>query len=189
MNTTIIVSNPSKDSFSKKILESVKNGLDRKNKSYNIIDLYEDNFNPIMTQKQLELYSSGQTDDDLVKEYQSNLKESDEIILIFPIWYNNVPAMLKGFFDKVFVKEFAFTEEYKRPKGLLTNIKSGILITTSESDTEYIKNELNDPITNTIINGTLSVVGMNNIKWINNNLASSNDNKKQQFLDEINKYF
>ena len=60
-----------------------------------------------MTAKQEQLYAKGQTDDELVKKYQKHLKESDEIILVFPLWFNNVPAILKGFFDKVFLKEFA----------------------------------------------------------------------------------
>ena len=37
-------------------------------------------------------------------KYQKHLKESDEIILVFPLWFNNVPAILKGFFDKVLLK-------------------------------------------------------------------------------------
>lgn len=184
MKTTIIRCNPSENSFSKNILEKVLSILNEKNKSFNIIDLYNDNFNPVLTEADEKLYSIGETNDDLVKKYQNSIKESDEIILIFPIWWNNVPAMLKGFFDKVFIKNFAFTDESGRPKGLLTNIKKGLIITTSESDASYIKNDLGNPIENTIIKATLEVAGMSNIKWINNNMASSNC-EKENFLNEI----
>ncbi len=189
MSTTIIVSNPSKDSFSQKVLNSIIDGLRSKNKMYDVIDLYEDNFNPVMTKEEVELYSKGKIKDVLVKKYQDILKESDEIVLVFPIWYNNVPAILKGFFDKVFVKEFAFVEKNKRPQGLLTNIKSGLVITTSETDTDFIKNELGDPIKNAIINGTLNMVGMSNISWINSNLADDNEENKKVYLENIKKYF
>lgn len=188
MSTTIIVSNPSKNSFSEEVLNSVIDGLSSKNKIYDVIDLYEDKFNPVMTKEEVNLYSKGETKDTLVKKYQAILKESDEIIFIFPIWHNNVPAILKGFFDKVFVKEFAFIEENKRQKGLLINIKSGMVITTSETDTDFIKNELGNPIENAIIKGTLNVVGMSNIKWLNNNLANENPNAKKAYLENIKNY-
>ena len=112
------------------------------------------------------------------------LKNIKNIVFIFPIWWNNVPAMLKGFFDKVFIKEFAFIEENNKPKGLLNNINKGLLITTSESDCSYIKNDLGNPIEKTIIKATLEVVGMSNIKWINVNMEPE-DQEKQSFLQEI----
>ncbi|HSQ88851.1 NAD(P)H-dependent oxidoreductase [Romboutsia sp.] len=189
MKTTIIVSNPNENSFSKSIMDKAVEGLNKKQKSYEVIDLYKDKFNPVMNDKEVKLYAQGKSDDDLVIKYQDILKQSDELILIFPIWWNNVPAILKGFFDKVFIKEFAFTDENNRPKGLLNNIKSGLCITTSESDTDYIKNELGNPIEETIIKATLNVAGMSNFKWINNNLANDNEKDKDEFLKNIENYF
>lgn len=189
MNTTIIISNPNKNSFNQNIMDNVIKGIEKCGKNYSIIDLYQDEFNPVMTSEEVKLYTKGESDDNLVKKYQNILKESDEIVLIFPIWWNNVPAMLKGFFDKVFIKEFAFEEKNNRPKGKLSHIKKGILITTSESDTQYIKNELGNPIENTIIKSTLNICGIENIKWINNNLANNSEADKDKFLSNIEVYF
>ena len=188
MNSTIIVANPCNDSFSKSILENVANSLKEKGKSYEVIDLYQDNFNPVMNSKDVELYSKGESSDELVKKYQSILKSTDQLVCIFPIWWNSCPAMLKGFFDKVFLKEFAFKEENKRPIGLLTNIKCGAVITTSESDTEYIVKELDNPIESTFVKGILNVAGINNIEWINANLADKSEESKNSFLNDIPKY-
>lgn len=189
MNTAIIISNPDKNSFNKNIMDNVIKGIEKCGKNYSIIDLYEDKFNPVMTAEEVKLYTKGESDDKLVKKYQNTLKESDEIVFIFPIWWNNVPAMLKGFFDKVFIKEFAFEEKNNRPKGKLNHIKKGMIITTSESDTEYIKDELGNPIENTIIKSTLNICGIENIKWINNNLANDDKCDKNEFLINIEKYF
>lgn len=189
MNTTIVISNPDKNSFNKNIMDNVIKGIEKCGKNYSIIDLYEDKFNPVMTAEEVKLYTKGESDDKLVKKYQNILKESDEIVFIFPIWWNNVPAMLKGFFDKVFIKEFAFEEENNRPKGKLNHIKKGMIITTSESDTEYIKDELGNPIENTIIKSTLNICGIENVKWINNNLANDNKCDKDEFLKNIEVYF
>lgn len=184
MKTTIITCNPSENSFSKDITKKVIDGLNQKGKKYELLDLYKENFNPVMTEEDEKLYSVGKSTDKLVEKYQQIIKESDQVVFIFPIWWNNVPAMLKGFFDKVFIKEFAFVEENGRPKGLLTNIKSGFVITTSESDAAYIKNDLGNPIENTIIKATLEVAGMSNIKWLNNNMAGSKE-ESENFLKEV----
>ena len=184
MKTLIIECNTSEKSFGKTIKEKVISILEKNKRAYDVIDLYKDNFNPIMSEEDEKLYNQGETSDELVKKYQKYIKESDERVFIFPIWWNNVPAMLKGFFDKVFIKEFAFIEENNKPKGLLNNINKGLLITTSESDCSYIKNDLGNPIEKTIIKATLEVVGMSNIKWINVNMEPE-DQEKQSFLQEI----
>ncbi|WP_195237513.1 MULTISPECIES: NAD(P)H-dependent oxidoreductase [unclassified Romboutsia] len=180
MKTTIIVASPSEKSFSKKIVEKLSKKLIENRAEYEIIDLYKDNFNPVMTEKEEKLYNEGKTDDELVKKYQQSIRNSDEIILVFPVWFNNVPAILKGFFDKVFIKNFAFSEEDNKTKGLLTNIKSGMVITTSESNTSYLKDKLNNPIETVIIKGTLEVCGMKNIKYINLNVE---DKEKEDVFE------
>ena len=180
MKTTIIVASPSEKSFSKKIVEKLSKKLIENRAEYEIIDLYKDNFNPVMTEKEEKLYNEGKTDDELVKKYQQSIRNSDEIILVFPVWFNNVPAILKGFFDKVFIKNFAFSEEDNKTKGLLTNIKSGMVITTSESNTSYLKDKLNNPIETVIIKGTLEVCGMKNIKYINLNVE---DKEKEDLFE------
>lgn len=180
MKTTIIVASPSEKSFSKKIVEKLSKKLIENRAEYEIIDLYKGNFNPVMTEKEEKLYNEGKTDDELVKKYQQSIRNSDEIILVFPVWFNNVPAILKGFFDKVFIKNFAFSEEDNKTKGLLTNIKSGMVITTSESNTSYLKDKLNNPIETVIIKGTLEVCGMKNIKYINLNVE---DKEKEDVFE------
>lgn len=188
MKTTILVANPCNDSFSKSIMQKVCDTLKEKGKSYEIIDLYQDNFNPVMNSEDVKLYSKGESNDELVKKYQSILKSTNQIVCIFPIWWNSCPAILKGFFDKVFLKEFAFKEENKRPVGLLTNIKCGSVITTSESDTQYIIKELDNPIESTFIKGILNIAGIQNVKWINTNLADKTEETKNSFLNNIPNY-
>lgn len=183
MKSTIILATNNEKSFSKEIVNKLTDILTQNKVQYEIIDLYKDNFNPVMTAKQEQLYAKGQTDDELVKKYQKHLKESDEIILVFPLWFNNVPAILKGFFDKVLLKEFAFTEENNKPKGLLNHIKSGLVISTSESNSGYLTEELNNPIETVVVKGTLGVCGIENVEYININVEDKDK------CDLIEKYF
>lgn len=81
MKTTIIECNPSSNSFSESIKEKIMNTLKDSKKEFNLIDLYKDNFNPVMTEEDEKLYSKGESLDELVKKYQGYIKESNEIIL------------------------------------------------------------------------------------------------------------
>lgn len=180
MKSTIILSSTNEASLAKEVTKKLVEKLQRNNKEYEIIDLYKENFNPVMTEQQEKLYSKGQTDCDLVKKYQETLRNTDEIILVFPLWMNNVPAIMKGFFDKVLIKEFAFTEENNKPKGLLCNIKSGLVISTSESSYDDLE-KLNNPIETVIVKGTLGVCGIENVEYINMNVENKEDNFKKYF--------
>ena len=73
MNTTIILAHPWHGSYNKAIVGTIIKTLEDKKESYQIIDLNKDNFNPILTQNELALYSKGEQLDPLVSKYQKIL--------------------------------------------------------------------------------------------------------------------
>ena len=78
---TIIYSHPYTGSLNHAIFEGLINKFKANGDQYQVIDLYADHFDPAMTTEQLRLYSTGQTDDQLVLKYQEMLKQTDELIL------------------------------------------------------------------------------------------------------------
>ena len=70
------------------------------------------------------------------------LRITDELIIIFPIWWFFMPAILKVFFDKVMLKDFAYKITEKGLQGLLTNIKKTTIITTSSTDKNLLRVQL-----------------------------------------------
>lgn len=67
---TILFTHPWHGSFNKAILDTVTAKLDKENKQYQVIDLVKDNFNPVMQEADLRLYSAGKAADPLVDKYQ-----------------------------------------------------------------------------------------------------------------------
>lgn len=161
---TIVFAHPWHGSFNKVILDTVVKNLSDKNKDYQIIDLHKDKFNPVYEEEELALYSKGQFKDEIIGKYQSMIKNSDEIVFIFPIWWSDMPGILKGFFDKVFLKDFAFN--YEGGWNPLLNIEKTTVITTSEQDTENLVNFSGDRI-NGLVKTILPSVGMKNGVWLN----------------------
>jgi len=60
------------------------------------------------------------------------IKEADKLIFIFPIWWSGMPAILKGFIDRVFVSGFAYSYKKIGLEGHLKG-KSAWIITTMDA--------------------------------------------------------
>lgn len=184
--TTIILAHPWHGSFNKSILDSIITKLEEKSREYHIIDLNKDGFDPVFSEEELKLYKDGGYHDDQVGNYQSILNKSSELIIIFPIWWYNMPAILKGFIDKVMLKGFAYTKSSAGfLVGSLKNIKRTFVITTSEAPTWYLK-LMGNPIKGVLIGSTLKQIGLKNVKWLNSeNTTSGAHEKRQKFLDKV----
>jgi len=134
MNTLVIFAHPGTQGHNSYVLELVKKDLIFRKESFEVLDLYKMNFDPIL--KDNELYSSKNRQvDESIKKIQEKISSSSKLIFIYPIWWNGAPAILKGFFDRVFSSRFAFRyvkvlKRFNVPKGLLKGKKAAIFITT-----------------------------------------------------------
>ena len=187
---TIVYAHPWDGSYNHAILTSITEKLETKREPFQVIDLYKDGFNPVFTAEELKHFHKGETPYSLVKDYQEKLKQSTELVFIFPVWWWDLPAMLKGFIDKVMLSGFAFIEDQNTGtlKGLLTNIKKTTVISTSTTDKEYIESEAGNAIQSVFINRTLADLGLKNesTKWIHfSRVNLTTDEKRKQFLKEI----
>ncbi|AMC93517.1 hypothetical protein AOC36_05835 [Erysipelothrix larvae] len=164
MKTLVVYTHPWEESFNHFVLETTVSKLEAKGYSVDVIDLHKDGFNPAFTQDDLRLFGKGEYHDELAANYIKRVKEADEIIFVFPIWWYGMPAMLKGFFDKVMLKGQAYGEVNHKLTGLL-NIQKGAVFTTA-SVTEEILKYVGDPIGQTTINGIFAMIGIHNVTWI-----------------------
>ncbi|MQS75380.1 NAD(P)H-dependent oxidoreductase [Companilactobacillus halodurans] len=188
---TIIYTHPYPGSFNHEILNRLSWYFSRNDEEYEIIDPYFDNFNPNLSEADLLSYSQGKTEDVLVKNYQRRIAASDELIFIFPIWWQTMPAMLKGFLDKTMLSGFAY-DESNGWKGLLTNIKKVTVITTSTVTKEYLEKECGDPIQGVFIDRTLDDLGINpqNVNWVHfGRVNVTTDEARQEFLEKVPQYY
>ena len=127
-NTLIIYAHPKTTGHCSKVLEYVTERL--KGHDYELIDLYRLNYDPVLYEN--ELYTAGNKEISVQnKNFQEKVKKADKLIFIYPVWWGSMPAILKGFFDRVFVPGFAF--RYSKagiPKGLLPGKSAAVFITS-----------------------------------------------------------
>ena len=110
--TLIIVGHPSKKGFSHKIAKTIAENVD----SAEILDLYDSE----NAQNFLTFDDPHRLDGDEMREkMQKKIAAADEIVFVFPIWWGDMPAIVKNFFDQNFTSGFAFRYENGKPIGLL----------------------------------------------------------------------
>ena len=163
---TILFAHPKHESMNGRIYSAIEQGCKDSKRDYTTIDLYQDGFSPALTAEELDQYYNGVAIDPIVKKYQKILAKTDRLVVIFPIWFNEYPAILKGFFDRICLPNFAFeyTEGGIKPK--LTNIKSSQVLTTSNAPTEVLQHSGNI-IEIQFIGHVLKGIGIASNEWVN----------------------
>ena len=183
---TIIFAHPKHASLNGRILKQMIDVCKSKSEVYTVIDLCQDDFSPVLTEEELDGFYNGVAVDPLVKQYQDTLMKTDKLIVLFPIWWNECPAILKGFFERVCLGNFAF--EYVqggvRPK--MKHIKSSLTVTTSHAPTEVLKNVQGNMVERQVIGHMLKGIGIEQNTWLNFGGTKERDIKEDvEFMDNV----
>ena len=166
-DTLIVYCHPWEGSFTHAVLEAAERGLDRRGRSHELIDLYADGFEPAMRREELAGYSRGKVLVPLVAKYQDQLSCCHRLLLIFPIWWNDVPAMLRGWLDKVMLPGFSWEATGHGLQGTLQHIERVDAYTTSANATQYMQERLGDGIQKTLLDATFWQLGCGKGCWHN----------------------
>lgn len=147
MKISVILGHPYKDSFNSAIAEAVVTVLEKNGHTAIFHDLYQENFNPLMSGKELYVDAS---EDPLVLIHQKEIKETDGIIIIHPNWWGQPPAILKGWVDRVLRENVAYVfpegdNGGGLPAGLL-KAKAGLVFNTSNTPEERENTIFGDPL-------------------------------------------
>ena len=159
MRILVVFSHPKRESFTGKLLESFVQGLEDAGHEVEIADLYAEGFQPLLIPEDYAQWHDRPMPDDVLRE-QARVDRSDGIALVFPIWWWSMPAMLKGWFDRVFSAGWAYAEEYDPEGSLLRSRKFVLLCPAGSSERQYRKYRYDDTFRNLIEVGTLSYCGV-----------------------------
>lgn len=122
----IIYAHPNKNGHCGYMLKTMVEKLERQKIQYHLLDLYQMNYDPVL--KPEELYSAQERQISPENaSIQNMIREENGLIFIYPTWWNSVPAVLKGFVDRVFTSKFAFHYKNGKPYPLLTGKKAAVL--------------------------------------------------------------
>lgn len=130
MKHLVVVAHPAEDSFTMQLARAYADeleGLGHKQQTY---DLYRMGFNPILDAHELVPASAEHPASADVAKAQDDIRAADALTVIYPIWWMSMPAMMKGYIDRVFARGFAYESKNGNVRGLLSG-KKAVLITVS----------------------------------------------------------
>ena len=135
MNVLIIYAHPGPDSFNAAVLKTVKSALSEGGNKLRISDLYAEKFDPVLSREDREAYLDNANQlIAKVSDHVDNLRWAEALVFVFPIWYYGPPAILKGWFERVWLPGVAFTVAEGRGQttsSCIRHIKRLVVITSS----------------------------------------------------------
>jgi NAD(P)H dehydrogenase (quinone) len=67
------------------------------------LDLYAEKFDPVMSREGLLHYLDTSANTREVEGYVERLKSAEGLVLVFPVWFDGLPAIMQGYFQRVFL--------------------------------------------------------------------------------------
>jgi NAD(P)H dehydrogenase (quinone) len=157
-----------------------------------VIDLVEDGFDPVMRREDLVAWRLKTVVDPLAADYQARLMAADYLVFAFPIWWEAMPALTKGFLDKVLTKGVVYIEP-DRP-GLfingIPNVKGVALLTTMSTPGFLYRWLIGNPVLKIMFRGTFRKIGVKKLRWLNAvNPAGKTPEQREANLSRLEREF
>lgn len=200
MRVLVVFNHPYERSYCNSILDSIKVGLEEGQHEFDLIHLDNDNFDPVMRSKDLQAFAIARNEPDKayelldpqVLEYKQRIEQAEHIVFVFPIWWELMPALMKGFIDKLVFPGIAY--EYSGGgTGMtctLTKLQGVTMITTMNTPSIAYKLLFGNAIKKALLMGTFWKIGVKKREWINlTNVKGVTHNKRQQWLSSIQTKF
>jgi len=178
MNVLIVYAHPEPTSFNGAMRDLAVQTLTEAGHSVEVSDLYAMNFQPVtslgdftgersdpsrlsIAREQTHAMETGTIAADIAAE-QAKLARADLLILQFPVWWFGMPAIMKGWADRVFARGFAYTTGRKYDTGLFKGKLAMVAATTGTSAETYAPDGIDGDILSVlwpVHNGLLRYTG------------------------------
>jgi len=136
MKHLIIYAHPNPASFNHAIKETLVRVLKEKGQDVRVRDLYALHFDPVLKADDFKIFLAGKVPGDIAIE-QGHVRWADQITFLYPVWWAGMPAITRGYIDRVFSRGFAYDYAATGPVGLLPGKKVFIINTMGASLSAY----------------------------------------------------
>jgi NAD(P)H dehydrogenase (quinone) len=151
----VVFAHPLADSFAASLHRAILAALRRAGYEIDDCDLYAEGFDPVLSAAERRAYNTPEPDLSAVARHVARLRQAEALVLCFPTWWYGMPAILKGWFDRVWAPGVAF----ELPQGggairpALRNIRKFAVVTTYGSPWWLVKLLLRDPVRAVLLGG------------------------------------
>ena len=187
MRFLVIFAHPVRDSFQAALHHGVVDVLSSAGHKVDDCDLYGEDFQPVLTADERRAYHTATPQTAAVAREIERLRRAEGLILVFPTWWFGMPAILKGYFDRVWIPGVAFELRNGHTIPLLQNIQRFAVITTYGSPWWQNKFISRDPNRHTLMRGLRYLVHRQaRVRWLAfYGMDYRNHGSRQKFLHKV----
>jgi putative NADPH-quinone reductase len=143
----VVFCHPIRESFAGVVLDRCLAELARAGHEVVVKDLYREGFDPVLSAEERRAYEDVPGNRQAVAEEIAALRGARGLLLVYPTWWYGMPAMLKGWFDRVWLPGVAFSLDERR--GISAHCLGGVerllVVTTYGAPRWYIRLWMGDP--------------------------------------------
>lgn len=179
MRHLVIIAHFNEQSFNHAILHSYVESLQESGHEVRVRDLYKLDFDPVLRP------NGGSVAGDVLEE-QQHVSWAQAIAFIYPVWWTGLPAILKGYIDRVFSYGFAYRIVDGQLDGLLADKQVTIFSTTGNREEDYLQNGMFASMNQTTDDGIFRFCGVKEIahKYFSD-VHSLSDEQRKAMLAEV----
>jgi len=141
MRVMVLHAHPVTESYNHALYNAVLKTLEANGHQVDPVDLYAEDFNPVMGREgRLQYHDVPENVTPELKPYVDRLMAAEGLVIVHPVWNYGFPAILKGYFDRVFMPGVSFVLEggesadKGRLKPNLKHIRKVVFVTSYGGD-------------------------------------------------------
>jgi putative NADPH-quinone reductase len=134
MRTLVVTCHPDRSSFTAAVAERALTAIRGSGHELRVTDLYQDGFDPLLSAAERRRHLEPGSDP-AVADYVEDLAWCERLVLVYPTWWSGQPAMMKGWIERVWVRDVAFDlpPDSNRVHARLHNVRRLVAVTTHGS--------------------------------------------------------
>ena len=189
MRVLVIYCHPVAESFAAAAHATVLEALANAGHEVTDVDLYAEAFDPVMSRQERLDYLNTERNERLVKRYDDQLVGAEALVLVYPSWWYGMPAMLKGYFDRVWLPGVAFDVA---PDGTvrtdrLKTLRRIMVVTTYGASWWMVRLALGDPARKLIGRAVRALCARDcRVSWfVHYNMDRATPRQLRRFLERV----
>jgi len=188
MKALVVYSHPCAESYNAAVRDTVVGSLKTAGYEVRMIDLYEIGFDPVMSATERREYHEAGINERPVEQHLDDLFWCDTLVFVYPTWWFGLPAMLKGWVERVFVphRTFRIPTEDETMEGRVKHISKIAVITTCGA-TWWLSKVIGEPGRKTLLRGIRALCHprCKTLYMAHYKMDSSTDRSRADYLKKV----
>ena len=190
MRVLVIYAHPLSDSYAATLRDTVLSALKAGGHTVDLCDLYQEGFDPVLSAQERRDYRNTSENTRAVSSHIDRLRQAEGTIFVFPSWWYGMPAILKGYFDRVWVPGVAFEFGPQAIRPLLRSIRMFGVVTTTGAPMWFTRIYMGNPSRKVLMRGLARLLVAPRVErfWLAlYGMENATDAKRTAFIEQVGK--